>query len=295
MDIEDKKDFTCGGCVLSMTQSTPSDVLLCLFLVATLLGTNACQRNEIASDVGPDSKAGATEKIGNAAGHDGPNSKIQLDLEQSKKNAVLRFPDLGVAGSEMNTAFLARVNHLKAMNSNELNNSNWPYLVAINVHAELDKLKRLVEEDKKRKDRIEKLSPPTLTSAEVLELKTLPFAEIQLIGIVTKVERSLSNKISGNMIVDDKIKCEFEYSAVNNSGNLVEIVKRGDGLFVNAKNAISGLIDAEFPLYHVGQRVTITGRFVKKGGSVAVFRFQPPFVGGIDTGAKGTSRSSPPR
>jgi hypothetical protein len=271
-----------------MSQSTPSDVLLCFFLVFTLLGTNACQRNETGSDAEPDSKALRTDKIGNPAGHDAPQSKIQLDLEQSKKNAVLRFPDLGVAGSEMNKAFLARVNHLKAMSSAELNNPNWPYLVAVDVNAELDQAKRrkqIAEEEKKLKDRAQKIVVPVLTASEVLEQKTLPLGDIQLVGIVTKIEPSLSNKLSGGIIIDGKIKGVFEYSLINSSRNC-EVVKRGDTLLANVKDPVSGIVKIESPLYYVGQRVQLRGRFQKKGPVVAVFRFEAPPLPMISPGGE---------
>jgi hypothetical protein len=273
-----------------MSRSTPREVFLRFFLSLTLLGTNACQRNEIASDADPDSKAGTTASAGNTGNNAlrfQVSPKTQSDLEQSKKNAVLRFPDLGIADSEMNKAFLARVNHLKAMNSTELNNPNWPYLVAVNVNAELDQAKRreqIVEEDRKRNDRIQKIAVPVLTASEVMEQKTLPLSDIQLVGIVTRVEPSLSNKLSGGIIIDGKIKGVFEYSLINSSRNC-EVVRRGDTLLANVKDAVSGIVKIELPLYYVGQRVQLKGRFQRKGPAIAVFRFDPPPVPMVSLGA----------
>lgn len=275
MDISDKRDFTRVRCVPFMSRSTPREVFLRFTLFLTLLGTNACQRNETASDAGPTATAGNT---GNSAGQSQASAKTQSDLEQSKKNAVSRFPDLGIADSEMNKAFLARVNHLKAMNSKELNNPNWPYLVAVDVNAELDEEKRrkqIAEEDRKRKDRSQKIVVPVLTASEVIEQKTLPLSDIQLVGIVTKIEPSLSNKLSGGIIIDGKIKGVFEYSLINSSRNC-EVVKQGDTLFANVKDSVSGIVKIESSLYYVGQRVQLRGRFQKKGPGVAVFRFEPP-------------------
>jgi hypothetical protein len=283
MDISDKRDFTRVRCIPFMSRSTPREVFLRFTLFLTLLGTNACQRNETASDSGPDSKAGTTATTGNNANQFQAGAKTQSDLEQSKKNAVSRFPDLGIADSEMNKAFLARVNHLKAINSTELNNPNWPYLVAVDVNAELDQEKRrkqIAEEDRKRNDRIQKTVIPILSTSDVLEQKTLPSTDIMLLGIVTKVESNLSNKLHGSIVLDGKIKCEFEYSLVNNAAiNGTEITKRGDTLFRISKGSTTGIAAGEFSLYHVGQRVQITGRFQKKGAGVAVFRFEPPGSG----------------
>ena len=283
MDISDKRDFTRVRCIPFMSRSTPREVFLRFTLFLALVGTNACQRNETASDAGPDSKAGTTATAGNNANQFQAGAKTQSDLEQSKKNAVARFPDLGIADSEMNKAFLARVNHLKAINSTELNNPNWPYLVAVDVNAELDQEKRrkqIAEEDRKRNDRIQKTVIPILSTSDVLEQKTLPSTDIMLLGIVTKVESNLSNKLHGSIVLDGKIKCEFEYSLVNNAAiNGTEITKRGDTLFRISKGSTTGIAAGEFSLYHVGQRVQITGRFQKKGAGVAVFRFEPPGSG----------------
>jgi hypothetical protein len=272
-----------------MSQSTPNKLLLRFFLVSTLIWGNACQKNETASDARSDSDAGAVNKKGSAAGLVNSSSEIQSGVEQSKKSAVLRFPDLGVAGSEMNTAFLARVNHLKAVNAAELNNSNWPYLTAVEVHEELERAKRakqFVEEERKRKDRAEKFSLPILTIPELLEKKTLPWTDLALVGVVTKVESSLSNKQHGSVTLDEKVKCEFEYSLVNYPGiNGIEIMKRGDALFRSWRGSMTGLVTNESEIYHVGQRVQIAGRFIKKGGGAAVFRFEPPSPLGTNIGA----------
>ena len=77
------------------------------------------------------------------------------------------------------------------------------------------------------------------------------------------------------MIIDEKIKGIFEYSLINTSRNC-EVVKRGDTLFANVKDTGSGIVKMESPLYYVGQRVQLRGRFQKKGPVVAVFRFEPP-------------------
>ena len=293
MDISDKRDFTRVRCIPFMNRSTPREVFLRFILFVTLLGTNACQRNETASDAGPDSKAGTTAtagNTGNTANQSQASAKTQSDLEQSKKNAVSRFPDLGIADSEMNKAFLARVNHLKAINSTELNNPNWPYLVAVDVNAELDQEKRrkqIAEEDRKRNERIQKTILPILSTSDVLEQKTLPSTDVMLLGIVTKVESNLSNKRYGSIVLDGKIKCEFEYSLANNAAiNGIEITKRGDTLFRISKGLTTGIAAVEFSLYPVGQRVQITGRFQKKGAGVAVFRFEPPGSGlGVYSGS----------
>jgi hypothetical protein len=126
---------------------------------------------------------------------------------------------------------------------------------------------------------------PVLTASEVLEQKTLPLGDIQLVGIVTKIEPSLSNKLSGGIIIDGKIKGVFEYSLINSSRNC-EVVKRGDTLLANVKDPVSGIVKIESPLYYVGQRVQLRGRFQKKGPVVAVFRFEAPPLPMISPGGE---------
>lgn len=235
------------------------------FLAAYLI-TSSCQKHESDSGI--------------VSGQNMPKTGAQTDerkleneaiLENSKREAVARFPDLGVAGSEMNKAFLARVSHLKAMGQLELNGPNWPYVVAVEVKKELEKeLEKAKEKtaiDKKERlerDKRQAFVTQIFTVSELLQEKKVPFAEIGLAGIVTKVDLGVANRLSASIVLDDKIKCEFGVSTINYGKSKVEIGKRGDSLFTLYRGLTSAEIVSEVPLYKVGQRVQLLGRIQKK-------------------------------
>jgi hypothetical protein len=214
-------------------------------------------------------------------------------LENSKREAVARFPDLGVAGSEMNKAFLARVAHLKAMGQLEFHGpNNWPYVVAVEVNKELEreleKAKEKTARDKKERDRKETFVTPIFTVAELLQEKNMPFAEIQLAGIVTKVDLGVANRLSATIVLDNKIKCEFAMPQINygsdkaKAGKLeLEISKRGDSLVTVFRSLRSAEIVSELPLYKVGQRVQLFGRIQKRGDGSLLFKFDAPVFNAV--------------
>ncbi|MEY5027569.1 MAG: hypothetical protein RLZZ244_3097 [Verrucomicrobiota bacterium] len=51
-------------------------------------------------------------------------------FKAAQVKAVHEFPELGVAGSPLNTEFLARANHLRASDPAYFNDPNWPYTLA---------------------------------------------------------------------------------------------------------------------------------------------------------------------
>ena len=59
------------------------------------------------------------------------------EYEGWKTQAVREFPELGKAGTPMNTRFVARANQLKVQNSRELQDPKWPYSLAVQVNEEL--------------------------------------------------------------------------------------------------------------------------------------------------------------
>jgi hypothetical protein len=58
-------------------------------------------------------------------------------FEAWKAQAVKEFPDLGVAGSRMNTLFVTRAKQLQTQGAADLQNPAWPYLLAVQVNKEL--------------------------------------------------------------------------------------------------------------------------------------------------------------
>jgi hypothetical protein len=70
-------------------------------------------------------------------------NKISSDLsrkqqvEDSKKQAVIQFPDLGKAGSEFNKKFVEGYNQLRESNSPKLESPQWPFALATQISQEL--------------------------------------------------------------------------------------------------------------------------------------------------------------
>jgi hypothetical protein len=159
-----------------------------------VLVLGACQKQE------PEQSADKKMPLANTE-LDESKRQFEADVEKSKQNAVSRFPELGVAGSEMNKAFVARVTHLRALNSPEFNYPTWPYQLACQVDYEVQSAKKPI---------IQKFTVP-----ELLREKNVPFAEIILVGMVTKVEAGVGNKLSGVVYVDRKIRCVFELSSIH--------------------------------------------------------------------------------
>lgn len=249
-------------------------------LVATYLTTGACHRIE--PDI--DAESGKNERKTSQ-----PTDAVKLpdeaSLEKSKRDAVARFPDLGIAGSELNKAFLARVNHLKAMGSPELNEWNWPYLIAVRLDQELKWAKETAELDKREKMKQQALSTQFFTVAELLQQKNMPLSEILLAGTVTKVDVVATNKRIGSILLDNKVKCEFEMSMLNSmptDGKLkAEFEKRGDSIFTTYTARRNAQVLFEGRLFTVGQRVRLLGRAQVKGIGNVVFKIDPTVLAGM--------------
>jgi hypothetical protein len=181
---------------------------------------SACQKQEA------EQSGEKKSPLANTAPDDGKR-QFEADVEKSKQNAVARFPDLGVAGSEMNKAFVARVNHLRALNSPEFNYPTWPYQLACQVDYEVQAVKqeadRLAKQAAKNSKDIQGLIRKC-TVTELLQEKTIPFAEILLCGMVTKVETGVGNRLSGVVFIDRKVRCDFELPPAVYRDQKIELV-----------------------------------------------------------------------
>lgn len=211
---------------------------------------------------------GEKSPVENTAPDDGKR-QFEADVEKSKQNAVERFPDLGVAGSEMNKAFVARVKHLRALNSPEFNYPTWPYQLACQVDYEVQSAKQVADRQAKeaadsahQKSKNDETINRRFTVAELLQEKKIPFAEISLSGMVTKLEAGVAgvgNAVTGTVIIDQKVRCLFELPS--RSGlNRIELVTRKNTIFCVTKDSKTFKVLAESPLFRLGQHVVLKGR-----------------------------------
>ena len=222
---------------------------------------------------------------------DDSKRQFEADVEKSKQNAVSRFPELGVAGSEMNKAFVARVNHLRALNSPELNFPTWPYQLACHVDDELKRerertqkekdsalnQKERLEREAKQEARLGKTNQKDFTVDELLQEKTIPNVEITLIGHVTKLETSIGN--NGVLFIDQKIRCDYELPMSKLNQGRTELVTRDGGIFMIRRDAKTAKITGEIALFKVGQLVRFTGLLQKKSDGKLVFKLSQSYLG----------------
>jgi hypothetical protein len=241
---------------------------------------SACQKQEPEQSVENKVPPANTEP-------DNSKRQFEADVEKSKQNAVSRFPELGVAGSEMNTAFVKRVNQLKAANSSEFTDSNWPLVLAIQVESELKFVKEKAGLSGKQKmsTATRSLELRNFSVPELFQLKSLPFEEIRLSGVVTRVEKGVGSNLSGVVFIDNKIRCEFEISAVNygsnsfsNTKQKIEINVRDGALLLLFRDTKTAQPLNERVIYKVGQVTSIVGRAAKKNlqTGIIAFKFELP-------------------
>ncbi len=244
-----------------------------------MLVLGACQKQE------PEQSADKKMPLANTE-LDETKRQFEADVEKSKQTAVSRFPELGVAGSEMNKAFVKRVNQLKAANSSEFTHSNWPIALAIQVESELKFLKKKVDIlDKKISTATRSLEVRSFSASELFQLKNLPFEEIRLNGVVTRVEKAVGSNLSGVVFIDNQIRCEFELSRINYGTGpekpRIEFNVRDGALLLLFKDTKTAQPLHERIIYKVGQVTSLAGRAVRKNlqTGIIVFKFElPPYL-----------------
>ena len=246
-----------------------------------VLVLGACQKQE------PEQSADKKMPLANTE-LDETKRQFEADVEKSKQNAVSRFPELGVAGSEMNKAFVARVTHLRALNSPEFSAPTWPYQLACQVDYEVQSAKQVAEREAKQKANTSKANTSndykpikrTFTVAELLQEKTVPFAEILLSGMVTKVETATGNPLSGSVYIDHKVRCSFELSKATYGGRKVEFVTRGDSMLYVTRDYKTARVMNENAVFRVGQHVVLNGRLQQtRAEGYLLFNILSPQIG----------------
>ena len=66
----------------------------------------------------------------------GQDAMFQAEYQKWQAKAVEEFPALGVAGSPLNQQFLKEAKLLMDRAAPELKHSNWPYVLALQIHAQ---------------------------------------------------------------------------------------------------------------------------------------------------------------
>jgi hypothetical protein len=155
-------------------------------------------------------------------------------LEGWKAKAVAEFPELGVAGSKFNQAFLAEVKRLRGINGAEIGGPDWPYIVALQVNTQIEREKLMAKLDAKTSDTA-KTSPESARvtgvkqpapravnlsqtdnggfgSYRASDLKTMQIAPKggKFNGVITKIEKPLSSRpLEITITLDGFLPCEI--------------------------------------------------------------------------------------
>jgi hypothetical protein len=201
--------------------------------------------------------------LGKAASSEPVGADFATEYEGWKTRAVREFPDLGKAGTPMNTRFVARAKQLSEQSAEELKYPNWPYLLAVKISAELAAAPEA---------RVNSAKPGQVIASigkvyTVEELKslgtTMPGAAV-VMGRVTKFDEIGMPPGVLMVVLDDTLKCEltmFEVGSIDGlswlrSGSTISLVRQtGRG----ASPALASL--------SMGQVLRVEGAFSQKRGA----------------------------
>jgi hypothetical protein len=214
--------------------------LLSLF---ALLFLNGCEKVPV---------AGGAEKV---AAPPAPSADFAREYEGWKTRAVQEFPDLGKAGTPMNTRFVAQAKQLSEQNAGEMKYPNWPYLLAVKINAELA------------------ASPKTgpvvgglgrvYTIPDLKALSTLPGAAV-VMGRVTKFDEIGMPPGVLLVVLDDTLKCEVTMYEIG-PGDSLGWQRSGSSISLVRQAGKGG--SAPSASLSMGQVLRVEGVFVQKRGT----------------------------
>ena len=108
----------------NLNQVIPSDATYVGNATSDVLSSNKLPPDADTTPVSPSNE----EKVA--------QDKFKTAYESWTRKAVAEFPDLGVANSKLNLAFLTRVKEMRERNAEDLKYPNWPYLLATQLNGE---------------------------------------------------------------------------------------------------------------------------------------------------------------
>ena len=209
------------------------------------------------------------------------------EYEGWKTRAVREFPDLGNAGTPMNTRFVERANQLKGQNSRVLQDPKWPYLLAVQVHKELRPVANIFE---RLRDKISAVLPdsvrrlgnasasaPTVprgtagggpdkaakpyTVQELKALTVLPGAAA-VVGRVTKIDEGGSPGMLF-VVLDEVLRCELN---MLEAGSAEGLVWQRRGSAISLVRQVGRGAASPIATISIGQLLGVEGVFVQRRG-----------------------------
>jgi hypothetical protein len=165
-----------------------------LTLVLALLSTSGCEKNPFS---GVEERGGSTPSA---------SAAFAKEYEEWKTRAVNEFPELGKAGTPMNSRFVARAKQLSEQKADELKYPNWPYLLAVKIEAELSASSR-GEASKGKSGVVLEGIGKVYTVQDLKGINALSGAAL-VVGRVTKFDEIGLPPGVLMMVLDDALKCE---------------------------------------------------------------------------------------
>jgi hypothetical protein len=243
-----------------------------------LLFLSSCEKSTVSVDAqkGASPEASRSPNAADAAA----GSTFAKECEGWKARAVQEFPDLGKAGTAMNSRFVERAKQLSGQKSEELKYPNWPYLLAVKINAEL----AMASKGKVN------AGTPGITAGvdgvgrvysvqELKALSVLPGAAV-VMGRVTKFDETGLPLGVLMVVLDDALKCELTLFEVVPGDNLAW-QRSGSSISLVRQTGRGG--SAPTISISTGQALRVEGAFVQRRGAPGFGRDGEVPVGGGST------------
>jgi hypothetical protein len=172
-------------------------------------------------------------------------------FEAWKAQSVKEFPDLGVAGSRMNTLFVARAKQLQTQGAADLQNPAWPYLLAVQVNKEL------------QAQTTPPTTPPTTAresnAAQPVKSAIETAGSQKISGIISTVERSVGGgPLELTIVLDKTITCKLDIRrSLDWSFGEFEIENQGDSAVMLQKVGAKRYVVKK---WSAGQKIMVQGK-----------------------------------
>ena len=210
-------------------------------------------------------------------GQDGKSTALPVsgdgfakEYEEWKARAVKEFPDLGKAGTAMNTRFLEAAKELSDRNGEELKYPNWPYLLAVKVNGGLAAAPKPVPAAPARPAAPVPAPPSAYEEAgrvytipELKALAALPSAAV-VTGRVTRFDEIGLPPGVLSVVLDDALKCELTmYEHASADG----LSWQRNGSTISLVRQVGRGANATVVSVSMGQVLRVEGVFAQRRGS----------------------------
>ncbi len=183
------------------------------------------------------------------------------EYEKSKARAVRELPDLGKAGTQMNSRFVAIANQWKEENRQELKDPNWPYLLAVKMKEEAAASSKPESEKTNARGAVDGIGR-VYSVQDLRAMNSLPSAAV-IMGRVTKFDEIGLPMGVLSVVLDDTLKCEVTMCEIGSHDHFTWQRSGSTILLIRQLNPARLPPVASLSL---GQVLRVEGAFVQRGG-----------------------------